>query len=709
MSVKDKEISLSQLCQPITTQQHTIFMKKLVYMALSLIALSGNAFVPEVAYQPRFMSIDSISCSPQSTRLSVTLTHYPNYWVKIDSLSVLTDEATGRSFPIIGQENLPLSQEIWMPESGEHSGVLIFPPLPSDVVSLTFSEPGSKPENKVIGLRLDRERQSVGELRGMSREDVLAQSAPQEKWNGLDPGAYAQMEFYKPGSRTILQGRMANVPPGHTTTLRTTNYLTGKDDVTLVEFDSVGNFCEDLPVVYPQIGFMDMGRSMIRVMLCPGDTCELYTSMRTKFNKEKGSFEPEYFRVGGNNHDATAISCLIDDVKSRFVDPRADYQWWIQKVKGGLDSIMDAAAGIKADFPGIISRAKTGINQYPISPQAKDLLFTYALVKNYMPLADMELYWRDNQYLRTQTDKGHVLTPNPDYVPIDAEKYYGGQEAYQNLIYDNALVLCADYIFLNRAQFSPLFSWQNMAVDGLKTLPDFGGNLNELSFGGEELPYPLIKRFEQQREQAIGLGDCFVQQFVIAEALISSLKTWADYNDESLEANAKLLADLLPMIKCRRMGAEVVGAYGSVAKEYGRKIGGAGGARVVDVDSDVLATITDPYAGRVIYVDVWNITCGPCRAGIINQKPILQKYADEAVTVIYLAPEDSKDRCEAWLAENDVKGEHVYLSDAGYKRLCADFNILGIPFGILIDKQGRVREEGLHSLDEVKLESLLKE
>lgn len=683
-------------------------MKKIFCLVLSLAALAARAFVPEVGYQPNFLTIDSIECTPQATRMSVTLSNRPHYWVKIDSASVLTDEATGNTYKIIGQENLPLSQEIWMPESGQHSGVIICEPIPDGVKSLSFSEPDSKPENKVYGIRLDRERQIVTNLPGEDRSDVLAWPAPAEKWDAFDAKKYAQMEFYKPGSKAVVCGRIANIPPGYTTTLRTNNYITDTDYMTLVEFDADGNFSVEVPLDYPQIAYMHLGRANVFFMVIPGDTTEFYSTTRSNLDQATGSFKSEYCKVLSNNPDVVAITSLLDDVEDRFVDPRADFGWWYKKLEGGLDTIMAVNAGFKADLPDIISRAEAGIGEYPISPFAKDFLFTYAVVKNYMPIADMDMYWRDNHYIQTKDEEDNVvLLQNPDFVPVDVIKYYGGQEAYQDLIYDNPLVLCVEYIMVNRAQYSELFHWQDLALDGLKKLPDFGGDLDEIEFGGGNV-YENIKRFAEQRKQAMGLGDCFMQQMVIANSLCQSLKHVADQSEYSLKNNATLLGEALPLISCRPLIAQIITSYGKLATDYGRKLGGNSTGTVIDVDSDVLSALIEPYAGRVIYIDVWDITCGPCRGAILEQKPLLQKYADEPFTVIYVAPEYSKDRCESWLADNEIKGEHIYLSQNNYNRLCSVFNIAGIPFGILVGKNGQVLQTGMHSFRSNDIDPLLK-
>ena len=76
-----------------------------------------------------------------------------------------------------------------------------------------------------------------------------------------------------------------------------------------------------------------------------------------------------------------------------------------------------------------------------------------------------------------------------------------------------------------------------------------------------------------------------------------------------------------------------------------------------------------------------------------------------------MAEDTGKVQCERWLDENGIEGERVYVSTDAYARLSSDFNISGIPFGILIAKDGRIVDEG-HvrlSFDGGRLERLVSE
>lgn len=98
--------------------------------------------------------------------------------------------------------------------------------------------------------------------------------------------------------------------------------------------------------------------------------------------------------------------------------------------------------------------------------------------------------------------------------------------------------------------------------------------------------------------------------------------------------------------------------------------------------------------GKVVLVDVWGIGCAPCLSGMLNQKAFIKEYADSPLQVIYVAEEDSKEPGERWMRENEIAGEHVYLTKKAYAHLRADFNITGIPFGIIVNEEGDIVETG---------------
>jgi thiol-disulfide isomerase/thioredoxin len=117
------------------------------------------------------------------------------------------------------------------------------------------------------------------------------------------------------------------------------------------------------------------------------------------------------------------------------------------------------------------------------------------------------------------------------------------------------------------------------------------------------------------------------------------------------------------------------------------------------------------YVGKSEYlvIDFWASWCGPCIAEIPNLKRIYEKYKDDGLEMISVSLDNSKstwlkaiDRVDApWVHLNDFNGSRSALTDT--------YHIWGIPFIILLDKNGIIRNINLRGqqFDEL-LDMLLK-
>ena len=65
---------------------------------------------------------------------------------------------------------------------------------------------------------------------------------------------------------------------------------------------------------------------------------------------------------------------------------------------------------------------------------------------------------------------------------------------------------------------------------------------------------------------------------------------------------------------------------------------------------------------------------------------------DENVKFIYITTEDQKPSAEKWMGENDIKGEHVYITQNEWKQLETMINFTAIPRGALVNKNGKLIE-----------------
>ena len=103
----------------------------------------------------------------------------------------------------------------------------------------------------------------------------------------------------------------------------------------------------------------------------------------------------------------------------------------------------------------------------------------------------------------------------------------------------------------------------------------------------------------------------------------------------------------------------------------------------------IFQRIIEPYKGNVLVVDFWEMSCGPCRGGMLEERPEVNALADRPIKFLYIT-DNTPDQCNKWLDENEIKGEHIFISRAEWSLLQEKFNVSGIPFHILVDKLGRI-------------------
>jgi thiol-disulfide isomerase/thioredoxin len=125
-------------------------------------------------------------------------------------------------------------------------------------------------------------------------------------------------------------------------------------------------------------------------------------------------------------------------------------------------------------------------------------------------------------------------------------------------------------------------------------------------------------------------------------------------------------------------------------------------------DEDV--SISD-YAGRGKYVllDFWASWCGPCRAENPGMVALYNDYKNKGFEIVGVSLDENKD---AWL--KGIKDDGItwpQMSDLkGWKSEAAlKYRVQGIPFTVLLDKDGKVIATNLRSKElRIKLSTLIK-
>jgi thiol-disulfide isomerase/thioredoxin len=106
----------------------------------------------------------------------------------------------------------------------------------------------------------------------------------------------------------------------------------------------------------------------------------------------------------------------------------------------------------------------------------------------------------------------------------------------------------------------------------------------------------------------------------------------------------------------------------------------------------IFQRIIEPYKGNVLFVDFWEMSCGPCRGKMLSMRDEVEANKDKPVKYLYIT-DDTPEQCKSFLEPNNIKGEHIHITRAEWGYLQEKFQFTGIPFVVIYDKDGNRRED----------------
>lgn len=111
-------------------------------------------------------------------------------------------------------------------------------------------------------------------------------------------------------------------------------------------------------------------------------------------------------------------------------------------------------------------------------------------------------------------------------------------------------------------------------------------------------------------------------------------------------------------------------------------------------DADSLFTaLTEPYRGKVIYVDFWGSWCGPCKQQMKFVHDVKEALKGKDVIFMYFANRSPEEAWKNVIKENQLSGEnavHYRLPPEQQAMIERRLSIRAFPTYILIDKEGNV-------------------
>ena len=183
-----------------------------------------------------------------------------------------------------------------------------------------------------------------------------------------------------------------------------------------------------------------------------------------------------------------------------------------------------------------------------------------------------------------------------------------------------------------------------------------------------------------------------LKNITMMQQIVLSRYIFEEINDEEFTPDqvAAKFAAAIPFFQNPIVAYHALDRYRQyVVKEEAKAIVDAKSTPEAD---SIFQRIIDAYKGNALYIDFWGMSCGPCRAGMLQDREKVERLKDYPVRFLYICDERDSPRegAEKWMKENNIQGEHIFVSHDEWSLLSSKFNIYGIPFEIGVDKDGNI-------------------
>ncbi len=575
------------------------------------------------------LEIDKIILTDTATILHIEAFFLPNNWIRIDSLTYL--QGNDIKYQITGSDGIELNKEFWMPESGETSFILLFPPIDRKLKEIDFIESDCDNCFKIYGIDL------TGKAAYSEYPKGLPENVRNTKYNMSEPLPDASLEIGTTRINLHLLGYRKGMDNGKAMLTCARFFPSGEEEYEANIDENTGVATFEIEQYGTWMSMIRSAGQQISFVSSPG-VMDIYVDLheagiqRSRYHKTENLKPIVYFtgknaifnKAFNNKNNKYKLNVesekTFNDIAGMSADEFIDYI--IAEYKNISDTINQTTELSNIEKDILLNENKMTLHYFMLSGEHQ-LERAYRF-KNKIP-------W-DQQILKDfktpQFTKNH-------YNQIKDYRIEGTRYLYTEMF---------PYIY-------PMY---------------FSGKADLEAITGQK------DGFLYDLQKAYPLG------FKIEEMKVLTEKEKADLESIKNPFYTNTLAALDKKLQKQIEDAKSKTGYTI--------------CEVPKVSNDKLFdAIAANYKGKVVFVDFWATWCGPCRSSIKKMEPLKDtELKNENIVFVYITGETSPEI--KWRTEiPDIKGDHYRLSNEQWKYVCDKFGINGIPSYVLIEKNGKYK------------------
>lgn len=107
-------------------------------------------------------------------------------------------------------------------------------------------------------------------------------------------------------------------------------------------------------------------------------------------------------------------------------------------------------------------------------------------------------------------------------------------------------------------------------------------------------------------------------------------------------------------------------------------------------DKDIFSYLAKTYRNKVLYIDIWSTSCGPCIAQFTYAKELHKLYSKDDVVFVNIYLTSTLKSWVSVIKDKKVEGENYYIDDDNSAIFMDMCKIPGYPTYMLMDKTGKL-------------------
>ena len=522
------------------------------------------------------IEVSKISLTDSTTVLDIQATFTPGYWIKIVSNTLLTDDK-GNIYPLTSSNGIDLDKEFWMPESGEATFQLLFPPLKRGAKTIDFIEGADVSDGfRIYSIQLKDVTPNIKLPKGFKQAEV-------------DKNAPLSEPAFIYGKATI-KGKVLGYTKGMPDKITIDAYnpfygnIWGKE-VPEATLEEDGSFSYTINLLGMTRISLNYAENYIQIWGMPNETSEVcinipeITRRKSKIHADKASYGEAIYYNGPWESlvmENAKKSTIVYDTSRELSIPNEEL------LNTSFEAFKDNEIKI---YETIIEKA----NQSDLSQATKDYIKVEAAARMMSSL---------------------IMAPD-NYINIYQRKE----------------------LMNNKSEEEILAGWEKMSQTiptDFYHIPDELADLLNTTTSITTNPYPSILRV-----QRTNIKDGLLNQMKQTLDIYSELEGFKPLTDKQREemkslpeacqqylndANEKLLATIEAN---KKKEGHHVNEVGEVANEK------------------LFESIISKFRGKVLLVDFWATWCGPCRAANKEMKPMKETLKEKDIVYVYITGETS--------------------------------------------------------------------